>query len=294
MNLTVKGKYHMGAYDAECGIKVKNGGLTLNGDFTFMGDYYGVMAGYDINIKGKLYAIAYDKGSFPSVGIYTTSGSVRFSSDVGYAEASGKLYAVNAGVLLSLSDSLCITEPDGGKIIGGKVYKSDGLNTANHVIIKKKSESGYTLSGKIERNSAGDFFCGGTEISLEQNGEELYGEYCYPHETSYSIKNVLSGTYKMTITSFNHVDREYTVVVKGNTTQDVRICPIGDANDNMNVTSADANAVYKHVLGTKKITDPYAKKCGDVAGNGNGLTSADSNAIFKHVLGTKVFWIEPL
>ena len=81
--------------------------------------------------------------------------------------------------------------------------------------------------------------------------------------------------------------RDYAVAVRSDTKIDVRICPIGDANLSGGVTSADSNAVYKHVLGSKKLTDPYGIKCGDVVGNYNGLTSADANSIYKHVLGTK-------
>ena len=104
---------------------------------------------------------------------------------------------------------------------------------------------------------------------------------------SYSITNVPVGTYTLRVTKKNHTPRDYTVKINGANQQNVTINPIGDANLNGSVTSADANAVYKHVLGSKKLTDPYAIACGDVVGNNNGLTSADSNSIYKHVLGTK-------
>ena len=107
---------------------------------------------------------------------------------------------------------------------------------------------------------------------------------------TYELEGVMPGDYVLRVIGKNCVDHDYAVTVSGDTVLDVKICPIGAFNLTRGVTSADANAVYKHVLGSVKVTDPYALLCGDVVGNGNGLTSADSNAIFKHVLGTKKIW----
>ena len=106
---------------------------------------------------------------------------------------------------------------------------------------------------------------------------------------SFSFDVVPFSTYNLVITKKNHVQRVYTVKVNDSdvTENALKICPIGDANLNGSVTSADSNAVYKHVLGTKKIADPYGIQCGDVVGSKPGLTSADSNSIYKHVLGSK-------
>ena len=107
------------------------------------------------------------------------------------------------------------------------------------------------------------------------------------NDGSYSFQKVNPGSYTLTVKKKNHTTREYSLVLYDDMNMTVKINPIGDANLSGGVTSADSNAVYKHVLGSKKLTDPYGIKCGDVVGNNNGLTSADANSIYKHVLGTK-------
>lgn len=100
--------------------------------------------------------------------------------------------------------------------------------------------------------------------------------------------NLSYDIYSVRVTKKNHTAYESEWLMnRDNPILSLTICPVGDANVSGSVTSADANAVYKHVLGAKEIYDPYGIKCADVVGNGNGITSADANAIYKHVLGTK-------
>ena len=107
---------------------------------------------------------------------------------------------------------------------------------------------------------------------------------------SYSITNVPAGTYTLRVTKKNHVDRDYTVVINGDKTQNVTINPLGDVNLNGVVDIKDVNALYKHVMETKKITDPYALKCGDVSKDYNTVDIKDVNALYKHVMETKVLY----
>lgn len=269
----------------------KNGSLTLDGDFTLMGDYYGVMAGYDVNIKGNLSALAYDKGSFPSIGIYTTSGSIRFTSALKYTKASGKLYAVSAGVSASLDDSLYIKVPENGKILNGTIHYSDNSGIAAQAEIEPKSERIYKIYGLVNRMCDDTYFDGNVEITLEQNGEWVDGAYLYSKDKSYTF-NLKEGTYQMTVHSFNHVDRVYPLVVSGNMTMNVTICPLGDVNLSMGVNIKDVNALYKHVKEDEKIINTYMLACSDVAGTDLKVDIKDVNRLYKHVKGTICIWTE--
>ena len=146
--------------------------------------------------------------------------------------------------------------------------------------------SGFTLSGTVEsflpeqNNHA--------EIKVYRDGEEtaVATKVLEGTVSSYRIIGLQAGSYTVKVDKAYHVAREYTVTISDDTTLDMKICPIGDANLSGTVTSSDANVIYKQVLGTKKITDPYALLCAD-ADSRNSVTSSDANAIYKHVLGTK-------
>ncbi|MEE3493355.1 dockerin type I domain-containing protein [Ruminococcus sp.] len=101
---------------------------------------------------------------------------------------------------------------------------------------------------------------------------------------SYSISEVPNGSYILQASKHNHVDRDYEITVSGNTTQDVKICPIGDANMNGRVQSNDATAAYKHTQSIEKL-EGYAFLCADVNKNGK-VQSNDATAIYQQAQGT--------
>ena len=105
------------------------------------------------------------------------------------------------------------------------------------------------------------------------------------NNASYSIPDVAAGTYIMAVSKNNHVTRTYEITVSGNTTQDVKICPIGDVNMNGRVQSNDATKAYKHVQGgaEDQLTD-YAFKCADVNKNGR-IQSNDATQIYRQTTG---------
>ena len=82
---------------------------------------------------------------------------------------------------------------------------------------------------------------------------------------SYSIPDVVAGTYTMKVMKQNHVTREYTVTVGTEAvTQDVKINPTGDVNGDGKVTAIDHSRLFAHLNYTKPLTDEYALKCADV------------------------------
>ncbi|MBQ3330919.1 MAG: hypothetical protein IJG87_07055 [Ruminococcus sp.] len=123
-------------------------------------------------------------------------------------------------------------------------------------------------------------------VQLLQSGSVKYSTTVRGNAASYSIPNVANGSYTLRVSKKNHVTRDYSITVTGNKTQDVQICPIGDATNDGNVNMFDYNAVYKHVSKNPELADgSYQKACADVTKDGK-VNMFDYNAIYKHVAKT--------
>ena len=286
MDLTIAGSYQMTAAEGATAVSVEDGSLTLDGDFTFKGTDFGVSADDGLTVKSGTLNVSATSSS--GTGIFVMIGDVTIESRVTLVDVTGS-YAMMTFGEIKLDPSLTITTPAGAVVNPTTIYESDGETPATHVVIKGSS-SGYTLSGSIGCPAYdGKYFDGFTYLSLMKNDTEY--KKVFATTASYSFTGVPAGMYTLRVYDANCVTHDYTVTVSGNTTQNVELRAKGDTTANpFALTSADSNAVYKHVLGSKRITDPYRILCGDVVGNGNGLTSADANAIYKHVLGTKNIW----
>ena len=148
---------------------------------------------------------------------------------------------------------------------------------------------GYTVSGTVTSflNSAHI-----TWIGLGKVGSLQYLTSVTGNNASYSIPDVAAGTYIMAVSKNNHVTRTYEITVSGNTTQDVKICPIGDADSNGRVNSADAKRTSQHANGQidLKVIDPYQFACADTASPKGKINSADAKAISQHANDQKSLW----
>ena len=107
---------------------------------------------------------------------------------------------------------------------------------------------------------------------------------------NYSFKDVTPGFYTLRVFKNNHVAREIGLFIAGNRTQDMTINPLGDVDLSGKVDIKDVNALYKHVMETKKLTDPYALQCSDVSKDYNTVDIKDVNALYKHVMETKLLY----
>lgn len=107
--------------------------------------------------------------------------------------------------------------------------------------------------------------------------------------SEYSFPEVADGEYIMRVSKVNHVTRDYTVTVSGDTVADASIHPIGDANLNGSVNLMDYNIVLRHVKKLALITDDYALKCADANENGN-VNLMDYNVILRHVKKLALLW----
>lgn len=121
-------------------------------------------------------------------------------------------------------------------------------------------------------------------VQLMQKGVVKYTGTCTGARATYEFPKVIKGSYTMRISKKNHVTRDYSVTVSGETSRSAKICPVGDVNLNGNVQSNDAMLAYRHASGKSQLTDSYAIKCADV--NGNGTVQAnDAMQIYRQTLG---------
>ena len=129
--LTVKGSYHMIEEVGDYGLRVDNNGLTLDGDFTFMGELYGVSANDKILINGGTLKAVGGKD-----GIHAGSDIV-ISDSVRRIEAYGEDCAIYAYLgKLIIGDGLKIEEPEYATLPADYPYIIDKNNEkAKHVVI---------------------------------------------------------------------------------------------------------------------------------------------------------------
>lgn len=108
---------------------------------------------------------------------------------------------------------------------------------------------------------------------------------------SYEIKDLVpAGSYTVTVNKKNHVERQYSITVSGDTELDIKILPPGDANEDGEVTTLDyarANAAAK---GVRPITDPYILKVADVVGDDSDITTLDAARINAAAKGVRPLW----
>ena len=223
--------------------------------------------------------------------------TVSFSPNGG----SGSMSSVSVNKGSSFVLPSCSFTPPANKVfdcwkIGSTTYR-EGVsvtingNTTVYAQWKTGSVSGYTFSGTVTSYLSKDDAIT-LKLGLSSSGSNVtYTKTLYGNSASYSVSGISYGKkYTLSIRKKNHVSRSFTGTITGNTTKNVTINPLGDANLNGDVDIKDVNALYKHVMETKKITDPYAIQCGDVSKDYNTVDIKDVNALYKHVMETKVLY----
>ncbi len=144
---TISGSYHMTSAEADCGIG-SDGGFWLKGDFSFIGTSYGLYSNSWIRCrKGNLYLEGGIYGAYLD-NIYDHSGtykSIAFSDTMESAEFVGQTAAIGVDIV-SLADSVAVTEPENSQIIINevdktrKIYNEDGVTEPTHVIVNQLSQ----------------------------------------------------------------------------------------------------------------------------------------------------------
>ncbi len=126
------------------------------------------------------------------------------------------------------------------------------------------------------------------ELYEEGNAEPSYATTFTGNNGAYAFEEIPSGTYTMKVSKKNHVAREYEITVgTEDLVQDVKICPIGDANCNGSINLMDYRKVLQHIRGSK-ITDEYELICADANQNGS-INLMDYRRILQHIRGNSMW-----
>ena len=219
-DLTVKGSYHMTASEGGYGIILKEGDLTLDGDFTFLSSYNAV---YVFDGGG----LTVSSGSLKAVSEYFyavyASGNVVIADGVTRLEAQCENGDAISGKTIKLGDELEITSPEGCVIKhhegcdSDMFYEADGEYRAEHVVIERK-QSGETVTyirGDVDNSGTVNVF-DASYILKGTTGTNGYPDYKTMDKSSTDFKRA-------------------------------------DADGNGTVNVFDAAIVLKHVSGDKSV-----------------------------------------
>ena len=189
-----------------------------------------------------------------------------------------------------LGDKLVSTEP-----IYSFFATQSQTYTAKFTVSNTGNETdGYTVTGTVtssDSNTASEE--DDTITIILANDEHSYTATVTSSginsTVDYRIENVVAGTYTMTVSKANHVDRNYIVtVVSENVVQDVKICLLGDVTGDGNVNMKDWGRMRSHIVKTNVLTD-YALACADVTKDGN-VNMKDWGRMRSHIVKTQPLW----
>ena len=141
----------------------------------------------------------------------------------------------------------------------------------------------YTLEGSVAS------YLDDSDVTLTLEGSRITAHLVIGTGEDYSFQEIPADTYTLTVKKNNHVDREYEVKVTGDTTLDVKICPLGDVTMDGQVTTMDVTRANAHVKG-KATLEGYALECADVLPQTAGITTMDVTRINSHVQKARPLW----
>lgn len=107
---------------------------------------------------------------------------------------------------------------------------------------------------------------------------------------AFSFSKVPSGSYLLTASKKNHVERVEKVVVSADTSGvTVELHPIGDINGDGVVNSTDCMRANLQARGLVTLSD-YEKACANVAGNDDIVNTSDFTRLNLHARGLRLLW----
>ena len=156
-DLTVKGRYHMPSADVNHGISVTNGVLIMDGDFTFFGKYYGVLATKGLTVRsGSLKATGGNFG-VNTYDAFTAEKGARRIELISEGNTDS-LFALNCASI-ELDASLKITTPEGAKISENKyILEADGVTKAKRVVIMNPAAAVSYMRGDVDESGKVNVF----------------------------------------------------------------------------------------------------------------------------------------
>ena len=201
-------------------------------------------------------------------------------------------------VILDCEDGYYLADPEimDAYVNGNKalVAEAEGNGTAITVEYSLAVSSG--IRGQVVSFHDGSdvtvslFAAGSAEpkytVAVPGGTKDSSGKYT----ATYDIPEAAPGTYTMQVSKKNHVTREYTVTVSGDTkTQNAEIWLLGDVNGDGRVNAMDCTRLLTHVNKTQLLTDAYALKCADV-NRDSRVNAMDCTRLLTHVNKTQPLW----
>ena len=174
---------------------------------------------------------------------------------------------------------------DEGKIVkeptntetGIKIYTCKECNKTKTEIIDVLK---YSITGTLE-----SCFIENEKISIQLikkgDTEPIYEYTSEENMTEYSFSDLLAGTYELRVMKKNHVTRIYNIEITNNVTQNVKICLIGDLNDDGKVNNKDWNILYNHI-NESDILSGYQLLCADI-NKDERVNIKDWNRMYDHI-----------
>ena len=191
---------------------------------------------------------------------------------------------IKAGTVTLAAGLRDVSDVKGNDIIDNDGVKID--NTFSYTETLSVVPSTVKISGTVTSSSY-LFTTDTVTVKLSGNNSEEVIETKTGTGASlpYSFDVSPFSTYNLTVSKNGHVERKYTVnVTDAGVTQNMKICPLGDVNNNGKVDIRDVNTLYNHVKGSTPITDEYKLWCGDVRTPINGNPNIrDVNTLYNTV-----------
>ena len=298
--------------------------LRMNNDFNTAADYkevpYNVSAkaytidltpepdvvNYDYLSLGAPYPWAGDKPEFNNIWITGVPGGVTVRNYSWFDAESGARLGENtpfaAGrsyrfeVILDCEEGYYLADPEeldayvnGNKALVTEVAGGGVALTVEYSLAVSSGLRGQVVSFHDDSDVTVALFADGSAqpqyTTTVPAGENSGGKYT----AVYDIPGVAAGTYTVQVSKKNHVTREYTVTVGGDTkTQNAEIWLRGDVNGDGKVNKDDAIHLLKHVMlpAVYKIN-----QSGDMNGDGK-MNKDDAIHLLKHVMLPAIYTLK--
>ena len=204
-------------------------------------------------------------------------------------KVAGEATILNEITTLAQSDYELTRIVNGGKIVNDNFTSPVALS-------EPAAPSGFTLSGTATSYKTTQTASDAVTLTLTGSDNNytdtavVTASYSgIKADTAYSFANIPAGNYVLSVAKDNHVTREYTVSVSADTTQDVKICPIGDVSNDGKISNVDYARANSHFSGVSTLTG-YNLQCGDVVKADGVIANVDLARINSHICEVSSLW----
>ena len=202
-------------------------------------------------------------------------------------EDGADIYVATATVYAEDGETVIGTAADTKEVVLPATGHDWGEEVCNNCGIEKPD---YTVSGTVKSYVA-NYEANTETVTIElcdAEGNVLDTRTGVGEEVTFEGFLIEEGTYTVVISKKNHVTRTYEVTASGDEqfalTVEAEINPVGDADQDGEISVGDYNAIYNHLMVEgKEMTDSYALLCADAEPDGE-ISVGDYNAIYNHLM----------